>query len=209
MFGAPRSVTVRQRLATPAVLACLIAMAGQAGASEPSTVVVTVERSGGTLIVNATIDVAASPDTTWAVLTDFDHMTSFYPSLTSSKVLSRDGATWVVRQEGMTGYGLLSLPYESVREVHLEPKRRILAHNLAGTVKRMDSEAIIAPLGTGVEIRYHAEIDPDSLLARLFGTDFARREAEQQFAAMAQEMVRRQTGALPPAADSASPGQGS
>lgn len=171
-----------------------------AGEAEPT---VAVRRNGDTLVIDATLDVQASPDTTWEVLTDFEHMAAFYPNLKSSTVLRRDGDTWIVRQEGVAGYGLLSLPFESVREMRLEPKRRILARNLSGTLKRMESEASITPLGSGVELRYHAEVDPDSLLARVFGVEYARREVGQQLTAMAREMIRRQARALPPVAHAA------
>jgi hypothetical protein len=69
--------------------------------------------------------------------------------------------------------------------------QRILAKSLSGTLKRMESEAKLTAVDKGVQIRYHAESVPDSMLARMFGASFVRHEAEEQFLAMAREMVRR------------------
>ncbi|MCX7163291.1 MAG: hypothetical protein NT083_09655 [Rhodocyclales bacterium] len=128
---------------------------------------------------------------------DFDHMTSILGNLTSSKVVSRDGNTWIVRQEGVARYGLLSFSFVSEREIRLEPTTRILAKSLSGPVKRMESEARIISRDQSVQIRYHAESVPDSVLARMFGAPFVRHEVREQFLAMAREMIRREPGAEP------------
>jgi hypothetical protein len=197
MCDTMKSPATRQWLGA---LLIVLSLSAAADETEPT---VAVKRNGDTLVVDATLDVPASADTTWEVLTDFEHMAAFYPNLKSSGVLRRDGDIWIVRQEDVADHGLLSLPFESVLEMRLEPKRRILARNLSGTLKRMESEATITPVGGGVELKYHAEVDPDSLLARVFGTKYARREVGQQLTAMAREMIRRQARALPPVAHAA------
>jgi hypothetical protein len=74
---------------------------------------------------------------------------------------------------------------------------RILAKSLSGPVKRMESEARIVARDQGVQISYHAESVPDSILARMFGAAFVRHEVEEQFLAMAREMLRRHARAEP------------
>jgi hypothetical protein len=190
----------------PAILlSCLLALSGEAALGVEPTVVVTVAQSGDVLIVDATMNVQVPLATAWAVLTDFDHMTVIVGNLTSSKVTSRDGNTWIVRQEGVARYGLLSFPFQSEREIRLDPMRRILARNLSGTLKGMESEAKILPVHEGVQITYHTEIVPDSLLARIFGAPFLRHEFEEQFLSMAREMARRDAGAEPAGSRSGSP----
>lgn len=173
-----------------AILLGLLVAADEADGGEPK-VAVAVTQNGEAFVIDATIEVEVPLATAWAVLTDFDNMATILGNLTSSKITSRDGDTWTIRQEGVAKFGLLSFSFFSEREIRLEPMRRILAKNLAGTLKRAESEARIAVVDQGVRITYHAESVPDSVLARLFGASFARREAQEQFLAMSREMVRR------------------
>jgi len=173
------------------ILFCPIALTGGIALAAEPDLAVTVGRSGQVFVVDATMAVGVSLGTAWAVLTDFDHMASILGNLSSSKVTSRNGNTWIVRQEGVARYGLLSFAFESEREIRLDPMKRILARNLSGTLKGMQSEATIIPSNQGVTITYHASILPDSLLARIFGASFLRHQVEEQFLAMAREMARR------------------
>lgn len=191
-----------------AVLSCLLALSGHAGASAEPAAAVTVDKKGEVFVVDATTDVQVSVETAWQVLTDFDHMTSILSNLTVSKVIRRDGDAWIIRQEGVARYGPLSFSFESERQVRMEPMKRIRGRNLSGTLKRMDSEADIAPLDGGVQIRYHAEIVFDSLLGRLFGASFVRHEIEEQLSTMAKEMLRRQALVEPAGGTSGSPTHG-
>ena len=181
------------------LLACLLLSAGGVASGAEPSVTVAVAQSGKAFVVDATVDAPVSVGTAWGVLTDFDHMTAILGNLTSSKVVSRDGNTLVVRQQGVARYGFLSIAFESEREMRLEPMKRILAHGLSGSVKRMDSEAKFFAVGQGTQIRYHAEVEPDSVLARMFGAPFVRHEVEEQFVLMSREMLRRQPR---PSADS-------
>ena len=180
-----------------AALFCLLALPGGAALGGEPVATVTIAQNGEAFIVDATVDVPVRLTTAWDVLIDFDHMTSILGNLTSSKVVSRDGNTWIVRQEGVARYGLLSFSFVSEREIRLEPTTRILAKSLSGPVKRMESEARIISRDQGVQIRYHAESVPDSVLARMFGAPFVRHEVREQFLAMAREMIRREPGAEP------------
>lgn len=190
------------------VLSCMFALFGDTALGQEPKVIVAVRQSGDALIVDATMDVQVSLRTAWEVLTDFDHMSSILGNLTSSKVSSRNGNTLIVRQEGVARYGLLSFFFESEREIRLEPMRRILARHLSGTWKRMESEATIVPLPQGVQIKYHAEIVPDSFLAPVFGAPFVRHEVGEQFLAMLREMTRRNARAEPASKESELPTSG-
>lgn len=167
-----------------------VSLSSAAHVVEP-VVIASASQLGETITVDATLTVEVSLDTAWEVLTDFDHMTSILTNLTLSEVLSRNGNLWVIRQKGVARYGLLSFPFESEREVRLEPMKRILARNLTGTLKRMDSELNISSREQVVQLHYHAEIVPDSLLGRFFGATFVRHEVEEQLQRMATEMERR------------------
>ena len=187
-------------------LLCLLALFAEGAFGAEPKVAVTVGQKDEAFIVDATIDVPVPLPTAWEALTDFDHMTSILGNLKSSKIVSREGNTWIVRQNGVARWGLLSFSFESEREIRLEPMKRILAKSLSGTLKRMESEAKIAALDQGVQIRYHAESVPDSVLARMFGASFVRHEVEEQFLEMAKEMLERHARVVPAGKQSAAPG---
>ncbi len=174
-------------------LICLLALCGGTAFAVELKAVVAVELKGEAFVIDATVDVPVPLETAWEVLTDFDNMTSIVGNLTSSKVTSRTGNTWIVRQQGVARYGFLSFSFESEREMRLEPMRRIQVKGLSGTVRRMHSDSHIESLDKGVQIRYSAEVEPASMLARLFGAPFIRHEVEEQFLLMSKEMLRRQS----------------
>jgi uncharacterized membrane protein len=178
----------RQLLAATGL--ALAAWSGDALCGEPK-VTVNVSRNGEAFVIDAAIEVDVPLATAWGVLTDFDNMTTILGNLTSSKVTSREGNTWIVKQEGVAKFGLFSFPFWSEREVRLEPMQKIMVKGLAGSVKQMSSETRTDARGPDVQIRYHAEIVPDSFLARVFGGSFVRHEVREQFLAMSREMMRR------------------
>lgn len=176
-----------------AILSLLVGTLSVAAAlADEAKVVVASAHQGEAFTVDITIEVPVSVATAWDVLTDFDHMADFLSNLRSSKVSRRDANTWLVAQTGVVRWGLLSFSFDSERELRLEPMRRIVARSLSGSLRRMESESSISPNDHGVRIRYHAELWPDSFLARLFGAPFIRHEVGEQFQAMEREMLRRQ-----------------
>lgn len=191
----------------PIVALCwLLTLFGQAAFAVEPKVTVSVGQKDEAFIVDAAIDVQVPLATAWEVLTDFDKMTSIVDNLKSSKIVSRDGNTWIVRQNGVARYGLLSFSFESEREIRLEPMIRIKSKSLSGTLKRMESESKITALEQGVQISYHAESVPDSMLARMFGGSFVRHEVEEQFLQIAREMLQRHARTEPAAKAAAAPG---
>ncbi len=170
----------------------LLGMVGLSGAAEVE-ILVSVEKSGDTFIVNATGKLPVALRTAWDVLTDFDNMTTIMNNLIVSKITNRQGNTLTVHQEGKARYGVFSYAFESEREIRLEPRKRILSRQITGNARHFASEAELSAHSTGTRLHYRAEIIPDSGFGRLLGGPFIQHEIEEQLHAMAAEMVRRQT----------------
>lgn len=190
-----RAMAVLRQVAT-LLLGLVVAFAATAG-GEPK-VTVDVSQSGEAFLIDAALEVETPLATAWGVLTDFDNMGTILTNLKSSRISSRTGNTLIVKQEGAAKFGLFSFSFWSEREVRLEPMQRITVKGLAGSVKRMSSETRIEARGAGVQVRYHAEVVPDSFLARLFGGSFVRHEIGEQFRLMAREMLRRESAVKVP-----------
>lgn len=175
-----------------AALAMLLVLAAGAALGLEPAIVVAVKQGAELITVDAAMDLDVSMRTAWDVLSDFDHMSTILTNLKSSRVVLRRGDVLVIRQEGAAAFGPLSFPFESEREVRLEPITRILVHQRSGTLKRFDSETTLRPGERGTGVNYHAEIVPDSILARMFGAPFVRQEVGEQLQALAAEMMRRE-----------------
>lgn len=185
------------RYVAPLVFALLAVLQTHSVFGAEAKVAVVVANSGEAFIIDGTVEVPVLPRTAWDVMTDFDHMASFVGNLKSSQVVSINGNTLIVKQDGVAHFGLLSFAFASEREIRLEPMTRVVARQVSGTAKSMASEAKIVPVAEGVQIKYHAETVIDSALARAFGASFLRHEVEEQFLGMGREMLRRQAGSEP------------
>jgi hypothetical protein len=177
------------RLLLAAVLAFLC---GAAWAATPGIQVGVVQK-GDAFTVEATFNAPVLKQTAWGVLTDFDHMAAIL-NLTSSQVTSSAGNILIVKQEGVAQVGFLSFPYRSEREVSLTPMKHIHSASLPGSSNRVESDTELNVTAEGVEIKYRAEIRPNSVLGKVFGTAFLRSQVEAQFLALSAEMRKREPG---------------
>ncbi len=159
-------------------------------AAEPD-VVVNIARNGDEFVIDASIDIPVSVRMAWDVFTDFDHMAEILSTVTSSKIVSRHENTLFVQQQGIAKFGAFSYSFSSEREIQLEPMKRVVARQISGNAKRFESVADISPNERGTHVLYHAEMVPDSVLARIFGAPLVKTEFEGQFTEMAAEMLRR------------------
>ncbi len=164
---------------------------------------VRVERLAEGIRIELEVTTPVPPTIAWRVLTDFDNMPRFVPNLESSRVVASQGNVLKIEQRGTAHFGPISQHFESVREVVLQPQREVAVRQLSGTARRMESRM---RLSTGVDgnarIEYRAEIVPDGPIPPLFGPAFLRHEIAEQFSAMINEMMRRQTiakASAPPA----------
>ena len=96
----------------------LLVLTSEAAGGEPK-VVVTIDRNGDAFIIDAAFEVEVPPATAWGVLTDFDNMSSILTNLKSSRITSREGNTWMVKQAGAAKFGLFSFSFWSEREVRV------------------------------------------------------------------------------------------
>jgi carbon monoxide dehydrogenase subunit G len=168
-----------------------LAAGGQPGGSEAPEVV--VDKRNGSYFGSVRLRVPVRPALALAVLTDFEHMADFIPNLTSSRVTYRSGNVYRVTQEGKAEFGPLSYRFNSERWIEVFPDGRVLSRALSGTVKDMHSELQLQAAGPAATlIDYRIETTPPFWLPSALGTSFMEHELEEQFTAIAQEMLRRE-----------------
>ena len=152
---------------------------------------VSVEKSGGAFVVDADIDLHYPVRTVWEVMTDFDNMAGILSNLKTSTIVRRKEGGLVVQQEGTAKYGIFSYTFSSERKIRLEPMKRILVRQISGNARRFESASELAQTASGTMVHYHAEMEADSAIARMFGAPFVQHEVEEPFHAMAGEMEKR------------------
>lgn len=152
---------------------------------------VEVQRHAGAVLVDVSMFVPATPQQAWAVLTDYDHMSAFFPNLQSSRVIERENGKLKVEQKGAVRYGPLSFPFEMVREIELHPYAEIRSRALSGSVKRGTAVTKLIPEARGTRIVYHSEAVPNVWVPPGIGPKFIENETRAQFEFLRAEILRR------------------
>lgn len=159
---------------------------------------VKVQVSDGNVTVDLNMAVAASRPETWAVLTDFDHMSSFVYNVKESKVLSVKGDTLLVFQRGTAAYGPVSFKFETTRELKLDPFDTIHSRLISGTMRKMDGTTRLVEEKANTRIIYHAKSIPGTWIPPVVGKAFIAHETREQFREMRNEIIKRKQSSRQP-----------
>jgi carbon monoxide dehydrogenase subunit G len=173
-----------------AALACVAAHAlaqDQAGPVRS----VDITQTGDGYVANIVMQAPVPPKIAWDVLTDFENMEKWVPNVRESKVVTNEGNTLTIEQKGTAKFGLLSIPYTSVRKMELEPEKSILATQVSGNMRRLVSLMRVSADGTGTRLDYKLEMTPSAIASSVMSKDFLKHELTEQFTAIVGEMVRR------------------
>lgn len=181
-----RRTALRLLLAAP----LLSALARPAAAIEMQ---VTVQRLDEVVVIDARLLAPVPPIEAWAVLTDFETMSSFIPNLDASHITARDGERLRVEQRGVARWGPFSRPFTTVRDVELEPMTLVRSRSVGGSLGPVTSQTHFSAVAGGTEVRHHVEWRLDTWLPDFVVEPLLRHEVREQFEAVVGEMVRRRT----------------
>ncbi len=187
------AATPRSRILGFALVVTLCAFVSAAAAQNKGPVrKIDVVQKDDAYVVTIEMFAPVPPETAYAVLTDFDRMAGWVPNVRESRIVARDGNTLTVEQKGTAKFGLLSIPYTSVRKMELDPQKTIKATQVQGNMKRLGSlMQVSAGDNGGTRLDYRLEIVPSAIAASVMSPDFLRGELTDQFTAIVAEMVKR------------------
>jgi len=171
----------------------LLPLAGSAG--EALWCEVRIE--GEWVWVDVSFAVPASRAEVWEVLTDFEHMARFVSNLTVSKVVGREGAVLHVMQSGKAHRGVLEFPFETLREIHLSPMRRIESHLISGSMKHQEGVTELGDEGGETRVVFHGASVPGVWIPPVVGKPFIEAEIREQFEELEAEILRRRAARAP------------
>lgn len=180
-----------------AALAVTPAVARTQDAEPSSPVEVQVTREGDAFVVNASMKTPVSPREAWAVLTDFGRMAGFVPHVKKSTVLSRNGRTVRVSQEGQTEVGPFTLNFESVRDIELRPFDSIVSRGVSGSMAQFEGVTRLQRIREGTLITYRAVAVPGNWLPSSLGENVIGNDARERFEGFLAEMSRRRAPVPP------------
>ncbi|MGE0800220.1 MAG: SRPBCC family protein [Lautropia sp.] len=192
---------------------------GAAQAATPARGVIDAgaEWQGEQMISWVEVEVAATPEQAFAVLTDYDRMAEFLPGMVHSRLLARDGAKVIVEQR-VEETVLFFRQRLDVRLAIVEtPPRHLTLRALSGSFRSLDGSYELAPVvalagGTRgaapvaadgqaaplTRIEYRSRFVPDFDLPQMLGPYVVKRSLERHFAALKKEIDRRAAAARPP-----------
>lgn len=152
-------------------------------------------RSNGRILfeIRASGLVRATPQQTWAVLTDYGRLSEFVPDLLSSKLLSRCGDEAVIEQQGSIGFIFTRRSIHLVVRVTEHPFSMLDVALVAGDMKHYASRWELAPLeqGAATRIVYRGSLEPDFFVPLLLGRALVQIDVQKMLAAVVAEIERR------------------
>ena len=182
-----------KKIAALLLLALSAAMAWAATPDAGSDPVVSVEIKDGVVYTKTDVTIPASAREVWDVFTDFDNLPRYISSVTSSKVLSRNGNVQRVAQTGKGGFGPFTFEFKTVRDVTLSPFEKFESRMIEGNMKRMSSTTSFEPDAGVTRVRYVAESVPDTSLPLGLARTTIESSTRDHFMEMAREIMRRKS----------------
>jgi len=187
------------RPARCAGLAVLLFFAGpsqRAAAAEDLSV--SARSVGPVVAIDARATIRAPLRLIWETLTDYDHLASFIPGITSSRVIGRQGDRTLIAQSGVADILFFKYPIEIVGESTPRPPFAIDLRLVSGNLRRLDGHYRIDPVGAGDEryvLRWNGLIEPSIALPGVIELPLLRANVSDQFAGMVKEIERRAAAA--------------
>jgi hypothetical protein len=151
-----------------------------------------VRREGDRWHIQATLFAPVPHAIAWDVLTDFERMEMFVPNLRHSRVVSQDGARVRIAQHGVARFGPLAFGFDSERLVELSPPHEIRSLQTRGNMRHLESVTRFVARDGGTELVYRVEVEPGAFFPAALTERFLVHEVQEQFAAIVEEMERRQ-----------------
>lgn len=191
MFSTLTRVLPTISLALGAFGLCMAAHARAGAAQGNDDINVSVTRKGDLVRVRADFSVPVSAPQAFAVLTDYDHMRDFLPDVVESKIIQRSPTRLVVAQSARMKLGFISVPFDTVRQVDLEPPAKLVSHALSGTVSKAEvTTTLVEAQGTTL-VTYDSEAALSTWLPAGIGASIIGTHIREQLTHMRAEMLRR------------------
>jgi carbon monoxide dehydrogenase subunit G len=161
-------------------------------AAADSDLQVNVQIVDGEIRADVSLFVKAPRRRVWDVITDFERAPEFMRDLQISKVIARTGDTLRVLQKDLIRFGPFQFAVDTVKDVRLVEPLRTESRLVSGSLRKYEARTELVPEAGGTRILYRSEAIPGSALAIFAGEGLVRRETEERFKQLRQEILRRE-----------------
>jgi uncharacterized protein YndB with AHSA1/START domain len=173
------------------MLAALVGAASLALGAE--TNVVLTRHPDKTYEVSGYFTVDASTAAVWDVLTDYEHIPSFVPSMRSSRVReTRGDGSLLVEQNAVGGMFFLTKKVRIMLEVRRGPERLRFTDVGREDFRSYDGDWEVRRLTEGSSVAYHLLVEPNFLAPSFFMGRAMKRGARDLLDQVRAEIVRRE-----------------
>jgi hypothetical protein len=172
------------------VLLAIAAALATVPAAAAATIDVHLQRSGDTVLIEATALLEADARTSWQVLTDYARYPAFIPGIRSTEVIARTGPNVTVAQTGDAVW-LFGAPVHVVYEITEWPMSRIESRITSGCECTLESAYSLAPSGEGVAMTYGGRLTLHDGILTPIERAAAGRAVVREFRALAEEIERK------------------
>ena len=164
---------------------------GAAAQARDRDIVVKAVKTGTLLVVKVEYLVRAPVATVWEVMTDWDNMARFLPSVLESTIASKTGNRYRVRQKGRVYLGLFPVSFKAVRDFDLFSPERMRFTGVSGEFERLEGEVKLSVSGEETRLVYRAESVPTVWVPPFVGAAMIEHVARVQFGELRAEILRR------------------
>ncbi len=146
---------------------------------------------GATVLVHASMDIAAPPSAVWATLTDCAGAPRFTPGLMSCTIVQR-GPGWEIREHRLKG-PIFHPVVLNIFRLDFDLNKRLGFRRTGGDWKRSDGEWTLTPLsgGKGTHVTYVVHFAIDAPIPAGAMRDGVRKGLPKSLIALRAESVRR------------------
>ncbi len=151
-----------------------------------------VEIVDGFVTIRAGIESQVHAQRAWDVLTDFEHLERYFPSLDSSQVVARRDSSWTVQQVFTTRL-ILPWTFRTLLTYSDDPEQRHLQfHQLSGSLHDYSGSWTLSPENQGhsVRLEYRARARLRQSIPAFVLRYIVARHVEQTLAALVRELER-------------------
>lgn len=181
-------------LARAGITSLALAIAPMAFAAADD-ITVKVDKTDDSYAVYASLNVPATQDQVWDVLTDFDHMAQILSNVDDSKIVDRKGNTFNVVQKSHGQAGPVRVSLNSTRRVDLSPKTEIRSQFISGdSLKSSVFTTRLMPQGSGTQVVVQGTFVPTWLAGSVITVEAVETQTRRQYAELRDEILRRKNG---------------
>jgi ribosome-associated toxin RatA of RatAB toxin-antitoxin module len=178
---------------------CLVSALAAGQSSTPGangSIDISVQREPGSegefYAVQASMIVEATPQRSWQVMTDYDHLASFVPGFTSSRMVTRVGNDGVLAQEGFVRFLFIKQSINLLLDVHEEPYSKVDLNLLQGNMRHYEAHWQLVPVDTlHTRILYNAKLAPTFFVPPIVGVTLMKSDLHKMLDAVSMRIEQR------------------